>query len=685
MIRHHSYTFCHCSNFDYSVLKNIMYLTRSGRQHGETYNDCIMMLDTETSKEVPKTICKNYVVAWTLSIRAFDQNLVTLWGQKPSEIVYAMNQIIMQMTGDKTVFYIHNTSYDWVFLRKFFMAAWGTPVHQLNIKSHYPLFMEFDNGIILKDSLILAQRSLDKWSQDMDVEHKKACGLWDYDKIRHQNTTMNHAEKSYIEHDTLAGVECLQKTLDALGKNIHSIPYTATGIPREKVQKLAKANRGRELFKKIVCDYATQVILEAVFHGGYTHNNRHFIEKIVRGLIKAYDFASSYPYCMLAYKYPMEKFHPFENCSPEFILQNAEEYAYIFKFIMVKPKLKNDFIPMPALQKSKCTKLINAVEDNGRILCAAYAELYTNETDLEILMQQYKFEGGCLCIDVQYAAKDYLPRWFTDFIYQAFVDKTMLKGGDPVQYSIAKALLNSLYGMCVQKPVKLLIEEDYQSGEYSVNEDQDPEELYKKYTERYTSVLPYQWGVWVTSYAFRNLFTLGSCAGTWLYSDTDSCYGMDWDVKKLEAYNASCKKKLLDRGYGPVHHNNREYWLGVAELDGEYSEFISVGAKRYAVRDAKTGKCKITVAGVPKKGAECLKDDLHNFHAGFIFDGQTTGKKQHTYFMEEDIWTDEHGNERGDSIDLSPASYLLDSVRNVDWERIYEEEIEVILHDEEIL
>ena len=145
------------------------------------------------------------------------------------------------------------------------------------------------------------------------------------------------------------------------------------------------------------------------------------------------------------------------------------------------------------------------------------------------------------------------------------------------------------------------------------------------------------------------------------------------------------QKKLLDRGYGPVHHNNREYWLGVAELDGEYSEFISVGAKRYAVRDAKTGKYKITVAGVPKKGAECLKDDLHNFHAGFIFDGQTTGKKQHTYFMEEDIWTDEHGNERGDSIDLSPASYLLDSVRNVDWERIYEEEIEVILHDEEIL
>ena len=93
---------------------------------------------------------------------------------------------------------------------------------------------------------------------------------------------------------------------------------------------------------------------------------------------------------------------------------------------------------------------------------------------------------------------------------------------------------------------------------------------------------------------------------------------------------------------------------------------------------------KITVAGVPKKqGAKCLNDDLHNFHSGFIFDGLTTGKKQHTYFYEEDIWTDAAGNERGDSIDLSPADYLLDSVRYINWEKIYEEEIEVITHEED--
>ena len=273
-----------------------------------------------------------------------------------------------------------------------------------------------------------------------------------------------------------------------------------------------------------------------------------------------------------------------------------------------------------------------------------------------------------------------MPRWFTDYVYQCFVDKTMLKGGDPVLYSIAKAKLNSLYGMCVQRPIKTMIEEDYQSGEFAVAEDQDERELYEKYVKNRRSVLPYQWGVWVTSIAFRNLFSIGACAGTWIYSDTDSCYGMDWDKDALAAYNESCKQRLIDRGYGAVYHNGREYWLGICELDGTYKEFISVGAKRYACRDL-NGTLKITVAGVPKSGVVCLKDDIRNFHAGFIFDGKTTKKQGHTYFFTDDITTDEMGNERGDSIDLSPCDYLLDSVRYVDWESIFEEEIAIQVYE----
>lgn len=682
MTLHNSYSFRYWKYFDFSLLSHIMKIGQSGK-NDVSYNDAIIMLDTETSKETPGTVCRNYIVAWTISIRAYEQNIVTLYGSRPSEVIYTLNQMIMNMPGNKTVIYVHNLSYDWVFLRKYLLAEYGTPIHQLNTNSHYPLFIEFGSGLIFRDSLALAQRSLEKWAEDMDVTHKKAVGYWDYDAKRNQDARFTPEEKTYIEHDTLAGVECIEKTMKELHKSIYSMPYTATGIPREAVRKLAKQNWFRERFLSIVPSYETQMKLESVYHGGYTHNNRHYIGVISNGLIVAKDFASSYPYCMLSELFPMEKFTPFRNCDIDFILRNAEKYAYIFKLILIKPRLKNDLIPMPALQKSKAVKMVNPVDDNGRILCAAYFEIYLNEIDLGIIAEQYDWDGAC-CVEVEFSKKGELPRWFTDYVYKCFDDKTKLKHGDPVQYSIAKAKLNSLYGMCVQKPIKQVIEEDYESGDFSVNESADPRELYEKYVKNRNSVLPYQWGVWVTSYAFRNLFELGRCFGIWLYSDTDSCYGMDVDEEALNRYNEKCKRKLRERGYNAVMYKDREYWLGVAETDGEYQEFISVGAKRYAVRDMK-GKIKTVVAGVPKKGFQCLKDDLRNFRAGLVFDGKTTGKKLHTYFFEDDTWIDDEGNERGDSIDLSPCDYILDTVHEVDWERIFEEDVTIPLYDEKIL
>lgn len=677
-------------NFDFSVFDKIMYITRAGRGLNDTYNDCIIMFDTETSKETPDTVCSNYVVAWTVSIRAFDKNICTLYGSKPSELVYVLDRIHKHMPGDKTVMYCHNYSYDYVFERKFMFSAWGTPAKQLNMKPHYPLFMEFSNGIIIKDSLILAQRKLEKWADDLNVDHKKSVGKWKYDKIRHQKDIdkITKDEIEYIEHDTLAGVECIQKTMDTLHKRIYSMPYTATGIPREAVRTIGKEHHARDLFNRIVPEYKIQEILENVYHGGYTHGNRHYISRTVKGRIKARDFQSSYPFCMLVKKFPMTRFEPSEDCTIEHILKYKDKYAFIFKLILINVHLNDDTIPMPALQYSKCVKTINVVEDNGRVLSAQYVEIYTNEIDLSIIAKQYTYKHSA-CINVYSSVKDYLPRWFTDYVFECFSDKCKLKGGDPVLYSIAKAKLNSLYGMICQHPCKQLIEEEYQTGDYHINKDETMEELYEKYVKKFNSILPYQWGVWVTSYAFENLFKLGECVKDgciWLYCDTDSIYATGWDDEKVKAYDENCKAELKANGYGAVVYNGKEYWLGIAELDGVYSQFRCVGSKRYCVRYAhengKAGKLKLTVAGVPKKGVKCLKNNIENFRKEFIFDGQTTGKLQHTYFFEPDIWIDTNGNERADSIDLSPCEYKLDDVNIPDWEKLWEEDIELQIYDE---
>ena len=44
------YQFVHHSEFNYQILDNIMYSKRPGRGNNDTYNDCIIMFDTETSR-----------------------------------------------------------------------------------------------------------------------------------------------------------------------------------------------------------------------------------------------------------------------------------------------------------------------------------------------------------------------------------------------------------------------------------------------------------------------------------------------------------------------------------------------------------------------------------------------------------------------------------------------------------
>lgn len=674
-IRKHPYQMLYWSDFDYSILNLILWQKRSGRGKGETYNDVIIMADTETSKKPDSE--DNHIVAWTISLRAFSRNIATLWGQRPSDFTDCLHQISDAMSGQYTVVYWHNMSYDWQFIRKFMFQSFGYPDKQLNTKNHYPIYIKWsESGIIFRDSLILAQRSLEKWASDMNVEHQKAVGKWDYNKLRNQSDKLSPDELEYIEHDTLAGVECLDATMLHLGKKIYSMPYTATGIPREEVRKRGKDNRGRDRFLSMCMDYEQYIRCTQAYHGGYTHANRHEIGWINKAV--AEDEASAYPYVMCSSRMPMERFTEVGNMSPDQILELSEDYAFLFKLILVKPRLKGDYVPMPSLQFSKALKTINSINDNGRILCAEYVEIRLTEQDLAVISEQYDWDYA-ICTEVLSSAKGYLPRWFTDYVYECFRDKTMLKGGDPVAYSMAKAKVNSLYGMTCQRSIQPDIIEDYESGEYE-SALADPEEQYEKYLKNNNSILPYQWGTWITAYAFRNLFELGKCVaddGIWLYSDTDSCYATKWDLERLSSYNNRCKEKLQANGYGAVIRDGKEYWLGVAEFDGEYSEFKTCGAKRYCGRSVKDGRLHITVAGVPKEGYKCLKDDIRNFQSGMIFDGKTTGKLTHKYIYTDSIYVDDQGNQTGDSIDLSPCDYLLDSVNHVDWEKLFEEEINV--------
>lgn len=723
------------SEYDYSILTNtILSRKKAGRGDNSTYNDIIIMCDTETSKKCVNTTYyedkvikdKNgndfvikvekynpvecHVVAWTISLRAFNMNLCTLYGNTPDEFCQCLNTIQDSLKGDETFFYWHNMPYDYVYIRKYMFKYFGHPNRQLNVKPHYPIYLKWDNGITFKDSLILSQRKLEKWADDLNVEHKKAVEIWideegnkhkkwDYDKIRNQSEIFSRHELDYIEHDTLAGVECIDATMQALHKRIYSMPYTATGIPREECRKIGKKNGARQTFLSMVLSYEQYIMSERVYHGGYTHANRYIIDRLILNVI-CRDFSSSYPYTMLSEKFPMEKFAEFHDCSLDDILSMSDDYAFMFKLTLVHPRLKDAHNPMPVLQFSKCVEKINPINDNGRILEADYIEIYVDEVDASIIKEQYSWDKH-ICTEVIYASKDYLPRWFTDYVYKLYSDKCTLKDGDPVLYSIAKAKLNSLYGMCVQKCLKENMVENFVTGEYEVEpyKDKDgneitPEEAYQKYVDNNNSVLLYQWGIYITSFAMKNLFELSKCCidengiNHFCYSDTDSIYSTYWNEEKLDEYNSEVVRKLKDNNYTPVEYNGKTFTPGLAEFDGIYSEFKVLGAKRYCCRYADDkrnkekdrGKLKITVAGVPKNGVKCLNDDINNFTSGFIFKGTETGKLTHHYIFNDEIVND-NGISRGDCVDLTPCDYLLSSIDVVDIDDIFTEEIEVQVYD----
>ena len=117
--------------------------------------------------------------------------------------------------------------------------------------------------------------------------------------------------------------------------------------------------------------------------------------------------------------------------------------------------------------------------------------------------------------------------------------------------------------------------------------------------------------------------------------------------------------------FEPEDKDGIKHPLGHFELDGIYSEFKTLGAKKYCYRDNKDGSLHITVAGVSKKGVTALNDDINNFKKGKVWNYKESGKLTHFYLSNqpEAVITDCQGNEYKCSykfgIVLQPTTYKL--------------------------
>ena len=171
-------------------------------------------------------------------------------------------------------------------------------------------------------------------------------------------------------------------------------------------------------------------------------------------------------------------------------------------------------------------------------------------------------------------------------------------------------------------------------------------DIYEKLMdEKEKGFLSFSWGVWVTAYARDNLLRRVIDLDEYVvYCDTDSikCY-QGYNKKVFDTYNDSVIKKIKKvsnylnipfENYSPKDLKGIPHLLGIFECETKkdrqytYDKFITQGAKKYCVEI--DGEIEITVSGVPKSGAKCLKS-INDFRDDLVFDYEYTNKNTITY------------------------------------------------------
>lgn len=313
-------------------------------------------------------------------------------------------------------------------------------------------------------------------------------------------------------------------------------------------------------------------------------------------------------------------------------------YLLVVKFKNIKSKFYNNFISF-----SKCRNIRGGHYDNGRVISAKELEITLTDIDFKFILKSYS--GTYQILESYSTYYRYLPKQYVNFILDKYETKTKLKNvqGKEIEYALSKNMFNSLYGMTVTNTIRDDVIYDNESG-WSTSPLSNLDILMKLQEEKGKGFLSFSYGVWVTAYARRNLLENVLLLDDYvIYCDTDSvklAAGYDKDI--IEKYNLSVIEKLkkvaketdIDfKRFSPKDIKGHEHMLGLfekeftsdTEKDHTYKEFKTLGAKKYAYR-ACDDKCKITVSGVPKKGAAALKNDLNNFTDNLIFTYEDTGK-----------------------------------------------------------
>lgn len=547
------------------------------------------------------------------------------------------------MAGDRIlIMWVHNLSYEFQFLQGIYHFDKNDV---FAVQSRKILKCTMHGNIEFRCSYLQTNMSLDQFTKKMGCSVRKLTGTFDYHKIRYPSTPLSDDEIAYCVNDVRSLVEAIKIEMAADEDNLVTIPLTSTGYVRRQAKTAMRSMYGFYYWiRDQLPDYALYSVLREAFRGGNTHASRFYSGQILQD-VHSIDRSSSYPDVLVNCKFPVSKFRyrayvDFPKLQREIRVQHK---AAVFRVHFENIQLIDEFYPCPYLSRDKCRNYKQVLCDNGRILRADSLDTTLTDIDLEIIDSQYTW-SSVMVYDVYTARYGYLPDVFRDLVNYYYKQKTQLKGvaGQEIYYDKFKAMVNSLYGMCAQDPVKDNIIYDPELTELYTLAGEDPSELLTKSNRK--AFLSYAVGVWCTAHARRELQEMIDLAGLqFVYADTDSVkYIGDLDYSE---YNDRIRQRSTEHDAYADDPAGRRHYMGVYEPDADYDKFITLGAKKYAYEIG--GKIHVTVAGVNKKqGGEELqrKGGLEAFKQGFTF--VDAGGTDAIYNDHVDMYTvDDQGNQ----------------------------------------
>lgn len=639
-----------------------------------------------TEEKVVSVLCRD-IRDWVEFITKVAKAANTYLSREPmrdkwGSVIYDNNGNVRYKTFQNRYIniYVHNLPFDVEFILS------HAKVYDIFASTaHKPYYVILEPGVKMIDTVVLTHKTLDGLGKSLKYfKVRKAVGDFDYDKIRTPQTPFTEKEKGYVINDTLVLAAWIMEAIQDYGGQLSNLPLTQTGIVRRFVRKCFAGDLDtiEELYKgglipqwlkpqveayiswgkaphtandtryfKVLAKMKNKIksllgpsgnkytiseteykMMSKAYIGGFTHSNPNHTGKTVKD-VQSWDFTSSYPTRILSEKFACSD--PIEvKVTSDKALELVNKckntdvvYLFDYKADAITSNINYDFY----WSSSRC-KASEVDDSNGRIMYARDFSTTMTSIDYDIFKRVYDADNPKITKIYKFR-QDYLPLAIILSTLHFYDQKTTLKhvAGREKDYTRYKQMLNSIYGLMVQSPLKDDI--CYRNGEgYITTKAEDNIDIklddYNKSPRRF---LYYMWGVEISAYSRHELWRgIMECKDDYVYSDTDSIKVLNADKHKafIDAYNKEITAKINKclKSYGlksdlaaPKDIKGLKHQIGEWDpLDGFYKYFKTLGAKRYIDIDKETNNFQITIAGLSKtKGALYMLNQAGVKHEGF--------------------------------------------------------------------